>query len=138
MDSAWRGVCLVGVLSLVQLVSQPWAPAHGAEAVKLDLSTAVKMALERNLELKAKSEELGIAEGRVIKSNLVLQQNPELESEVENFKVTRGEPEFARNQTNFGFSLSQEFEIGGQPRYRREAAQRNLEKVKFGRCSKST
>jgi len=99
--------------------------------IRLDLETAVKFALERNLELKAEREGIGIAEGRVIKSNLFLQQNPELEGEAGNFKVTRGEPEFARNQTNFGFSLSQEFEIGGQPRYRREAAQRNLEKVKF-------
>ena len=107
------------------------APAQGAEMIRLDLETAVKFALERNLELKAEREGIGIAEGRVIKSNLFLQQNPELEGEAGNFKVTRGEPEFARNQTNFGFSLSQEFEIGGQPRYRREAAQRNLEKVKF-------
>jgi outer membrane protein, heavy metal efflux system len=108
-----------------------FAPAFGAEVVKLDLNAAIKLALEQNLEFRAKKEELGIAEGRVSKSNLFLQQNPELESEVGNFKVTKGEPEFARNQTNFGFSLSQEFEIGGQPGYRREAAQRNLEKVKF-------
>jgi cobalt-zinc-cadmium efflux system outer membrane protein len=108
-----------------------FAPAFGAEVVKLDLNAAIKLGFEQNLEFKAKKEELGIAEGRVIKSNLFLQQNPELEGEAGNFKVTRGEPEFARNQTNFGFSLSQEFEIGGQPRYRREAAQGNLEKVKF-------
>src|SRR5262245_44558119 len=105
--------------------------ALGAEVIKLDLQQAIKMAFEQNLELKAKREEIGIAEGRVIKSNLFLQQNPELESDVGNFKVTRGEPQFARNQTNFGFSLSQEFEIGGQPGYRREAAHGNLEKVQF-------
>lgn len=119
---------LFGYQAVLVLV---FAPAFGAEVVKLDLNTAIKLALEQNLEFRAKKEELGIAEGRVSKSNLFLQQNPELESEVGNFKVTRGEPEFARNQTNFGFSLSQEFEIGGQPGYRREAAQRNLEKVKF-------
>ena len=106
-------------------------PPSELSFVKLDLNAAIKLALEQNLEFRAKKEELGIAEGRVIKSNLFLQQNPELESEAGNFKVTRGEPEFARNQTNFGFSLNQEFEIGGQPRYRREAAQGNLEKVKF-------
>ena len=121
----------VGVVVLLRVVLPPWASVLSAEVMKLDLNTAINMALERNLELKAKSEELGIAEGRVIKSNLFLQQNPEVEGEAGNFKVTRGEPEFAKNQTNFGFSLSQEFEIGGQPRYRREAAQRNLEKVKF-------
>jgi outer membrane protein, heavy metal efflux system len=108
-----------------------FAPAFGAEVVKLDLNAVIKLALEQNLEFKAKKEELGVAEGRVIKSNLFLQQNPELEGEAGNFKVTRGEPAFAKNQTNFGFSLSQELEIGGQPTYRREAAQRNLEKARF-------
>jgi len=105
--------------------------SFGAEPMRLTMEQAVQTAVERNLELKAKREELGIAEGRLLRANLLLQHNPELEGEAGNFKVTRGEPEFARNQTNFGFSLSQEFEIGGQPRYRREAAQRNLEKVKF-------
>jgi cobalt-zinc-cadmium efflux system outer membrane protein len=114
-----------GVLFLVV------APTFGAETMRLNLEQVVQIAVDRNLELKAKREELGIAEGKVIRANLFLQQNPELEGEAGNFKVTRGEPEFARNQTNFGFSLSQAFEIGGQPRYRREAAQRNLEKVKL-------
>ena len=50
-----------------------------AQEIKLDLPTAIKIALERNLERKAKSEELGIAEGRVIKSNLLIQFNPELD-----------------------------------------------------------
>jgi outer membrane protein, heavy metal efflux system len=114
-----------GVLFLVV------APTFGAETTRLNLEQVVQIALERNLELKAKREELGIAEGKVIRASLFLQHNPELEGEAGNFKVTRGEPAFARNQTNFGFSLSQELEIGGQPTYRREAAQRNLEKVKL-------
>jgi cobalt-zinc-cadmium efflux system outer membrane protein len=114
-----------GVLFLVL------APTFGAEIMQLNLEQAVHIALESNLELKAKREELGIAEGKVIRASLFLQHNPELEGEAGNFKVTRGEPAFARNQTNFGFSLSQELEIGGQPTYRREAAQRNLEKVKL-------
>ncbi len=117
------------LLSISVLLQNPLAIA--AQEIRLDLQTAIKIALERNLELKGKSEELGIAEGRVIKSNLFLQNNPELEGDVGNFKVIKGEPEFGRNLTNFGMSLSQEFEIGGQPRYRREAAQRNLEKVTF-------
>jgi cobalt-zinc-cadmium efflux system outer membrane protein len=114
-----------GVLFLVV------APTFGAETMRLNLEQVVQIALERNLELKAKREELGIAEGKLIRASLFLQHNPELEGEAGNFKVTRGEPAFARNQTNFGFSLSQELEIGGQPTYRREAAQGNLEKVKL-------
>jgi cobalt-zinc-cadmium efflux system outer membrane protein len=107
------------------------ASGFGAEPMRLNFEQAIQAALERNLELKAKKEELGVAEGRVIRADLFLQSNPELGGDVGNFKVTRGEPAFAKNQTNYGFSLNQEFEIGGQPRYRREAAQRNLEKVNF-------
>jgi cobalt-zinc-cadmium efflux system outer membrane protein len=123
---AWAPMFLLSISVLLQS-----SRAIAAQELKLDLPTAVKIALERNLELKAKSEELGMAEGRVIKSNLFLQNNPELEGDVGNFKVIKGEPEFGRNLTNFGMSLSQEFEIAGQPGYRREAAQRNLEKVGF-------
>jgi len=102
-----------------------------AQEIKLDLQTAIKMALERNLELKAKSEELGIAEGRVIKSNLFLQNNPELEADMANKRLKKPEEGFNKNLFQPGISLSQEFEIGGQPGYRREAARRNLEKVGF-------
>jgi len=40
-----------------------WSPVFGAEPTKLDLERASRLALERNLELQAKKEELGIAEG---------------------------------------------------------------------------
>ncbi|MDP2604868.1 MAG: TolC family protein [Deltaproteobacteria bacterium] len=95
------------------------------------MPTAIKIALERNLELKAKSEELGIAEGRVIKSNLFLQNNPELEADMANKRLKKPEEGFNKNLFQPGVSLSQEFEIGGQPGYRREAARRNLGKVGF-------
>ena len=41
-----------------------------AQEIKLDLETAIKMAVERNLGVKAKREELGIAEGKSIRANL--------------------------------------------------------------------
>ncbi len=103
----------------------------GAEPMRLTLEQAIKIALERNLELKAKSEELGIAEGRVIKSNLFLQNNPELEADMANKRLKKPEEGFNKNLFQPGVSVSQEFEIGGQPGYRREAARRNLGKVGF-------
>jgi cobalt-zinc-cadmium efflux system outer membrane protein len=103
----------------------------GAEATKLDLETAVRLGLERNLELKAKREELGIVEGKVLRSNLFLQHNPELEGDVANKRLRKPEEGFNKNLLQGGVSLSQEFEIGGQPGYRREAAQRSLRKVSF-------
>lgn len=108
-----------------------WFSLAQAQEIKLDLQTAIKMALERNLELKAKSEELGVAEGRVIKSNLLFQNNPELEADMANKRLKKPEEGFNKNLFQPGVFLSQEFEVGGQPRYRREAAQRNLGKVAF-------
>jgi cobalt-zinc-cadmium efflux system outer membrane protein len=99
--------------------------------MRLDLQQAIQTALERNLQLKAKREDLGLAEGRLIRANLLLQHNPELEGDVSNRRLKKPEEGFSKNLPQGGVSLSQEFEIGGQPGYRREAADRNLEKVKL-------
>lgn len=123
---AWGPRFLLSISVLLQS-----SLALAAQEIKLDLPTAIKIALERNLELKAKSEELGIAEGRVIKSNLFLQNNPELEADMANKRLKKPEEGFNKNLFQPGVSLSQEFEIGGQPGYRREAARRNLERVTF-------
>ncbi|MGH7845409.1 MAG: TolC family protein [Candidatus Binatia bacterium] len=104
--------------------------AFAAEPLQLTLERAIQIALERNVELKTKKEELGIAEGRVIRANLFLQSNPELDGDVANRRLKKPEEGFNKNLFQGGVSLTQEFEIGGQPRYRREAAQGNIEKVK--------
>jgi outer membrane protein, heavy metal efflux system len=100
-----------------------------AEEIRLDLNAAVKIALERNFELKAKREELGIAEAKRMRANLFLQHNPELEGDLSNRRLKKPEEGFKKNIPQGGVSLSQEFEIGGQPGYRRDAASRNLEKA---------
>lgn len=106
-------------------------PSFGAEPTRITLEQAVKMGLDRNLELKAKKEELGIAEGRQIRANLLLQFNPELEGDVSNRRLKKPEEGSNRNLPQGGVTFSQEFEIAGQPLHRREAANRNLEKVKL-------
>ena len=55
------------ILLLVFLTS-----GFAAEPMRLNLEQTVQAALERNLEFKSKQEELGIAEGRVIRANLLL------------------------------------------------------------------
>ncbi len=105
--------------------------AFGAEPMRLTLEQATHMTTERNLELKAKREDLGIAEARLIRANLLFQHNPELEGDVSNRRLNKPENGSSRNVPQGGVFLSQEFEIGGQPIYRRQAAQRNYEKVKF-------
>lgn len=107
------------------------APVLGKEPIKLDLEKAVGLALERNLELKAKREEIGIAEARLTGANLFLQHNPELGIAGGNFKVSAGELALRRNLFNSKFSFSQELEVGGQPKYRRRAAAGNLLSVKL-------
>jgi cobalt-zinc-cadmium efflux system outer membrane protein len=104
--------------------------AFGAEPMRLTLEQAVQITLDRNLELKAKREDLGLAEARLIRANLLFQHNPELEGDVSNRRLNKAE-DSSRNVVQGGVFLSQEFEIGGQPIFRRQAAQRNLEKVKF-------
>jgi outer membrane protein, heavy metal efflux system len=118
--SALQGVCLL-ILT----------PSYGAETMRLTLEQAVKIALERNLEFKAKREELGIADGKILRANLFLQHNPEFDGDVANRRLKKPEEGFNKNLPQGGVALMQEFEIGGQPLYRREAARQNLEKVKF-------
>jgi cobalt-zinc-cadmium efflux system outer membrane protein len=105
--------------------------AFGAEPMRLTLEQVVQITLERNLELKAKREELGIAEGRLIRANLLLQHNPELEGDVSNRRLEKPSEGSNRNVPQGGVTFSQEFEIAGQPQHRREAANRNFEKVKL-------
>jgi cobalt-zinc-cadmium efflux system outer membrane protein len=104
--------------------------AFGVEPLRLTLEQATNMTTERNLELKAKRENLGLAEARLIRANLLFQHNPELEGDVSNRRLNKPE-DGSRNVVQGGVFLSQEFEIGGQPIFRRQAAQRNYEKVKF-------
>ncbi len=105
--------------------------AIAAQEIALSLESAVKLAIDQNLELKAKREELGVAEGRLIRANLPIQFNPELEGDLSNRRLKKPEDGFPKNLTQGGVALTQEFEIAGQPAYRREAAGRNLEKVRF-------
>jgi cobalt-zinc-cadmium efflux system outer membrane protein len=118
--SVLQGVCLLILI-----------PSFGAETMRLSLEQAVQIALERNLEFKAKREELAIADGRILRANLFLQHNPELDGDVANRRLKKPEEGFNKNLPQGGVALIQEFEVGGQSRYRREAARENLEKVKF-------
>src|SRR5207237_4592483 len=79
----------------------------------------------------SKREELGVAEGRVIRANLLLQRNPQLDGDLSNRRLNKPDEGFNRNVPQGEIALSQEFEIGGQPAHRREAARTNLEKVTF-------
>lgn len=123
---AWSFCFLLLISSLLRS-----SPVLAAQEIMLSLAQAVQIALDRNLELKAKKEELGIAEGRLIRANLLLQHNPELEGDVSNRRLEKSSEVSNRNVPQGGVTFSQEFEIAGQPQHRREAANRNLAKVKL-------
>ena len=123
---AWGPHFILSISVLLQSL-----PAISAQEITLTLDSAVKLAIEQNLALKAKREELGIAEGRLIRANLFLQHNPELEGDVSNRRLEKPSEGSNRNVPQGGVTFSQEFEVAGQPQHRREAANRNLEKVKL-------
>src|SRR5574341_1612484 len=93
----------------ISVLLECWT-AIAAQEITLSLDSAVKLALERNLELKAKREELGIAEGRLIRSNLLLQHNPELEGDLSNRRLKKPDEGVSKNLTQGGVALTQEFE----------------------------
>ena len=105
------------------------SPTFAAEQKKLNLEKAIKIALEQNLDLKAKEAELGLFKGQVTKANLFLQHNPEFEFGIADRRADKREEGESRHNTDVDVKLSQEFEIGGQATHRREAAQKELEKA---------
>ena len=124
---ASRFINFIFVLDAVFLLF--YSPTIAAEGMKLDLEKAIKLALEQNLELKAKEAELGLAKGQITKANLFLQHNPELDVDLAHRGAKKKEEGERRYHTDVEVKLSQEIEIGGQSTYRREAAQKELEKA---------
>ncbi len=122
----------IKALLILQAIFLPFLTAtFGAEGIKLDLPAAIKLALEQNLELKAKEAELGVVQGKVAKADLLLQQNPELEGDVADRRAKERAEGERRHHTDVGIRLSQEVEIGGQSGYRRLAARKELEKASW-------
>jgi len=126
---ASRFINLIFLLEVAFLLV--YSPAVAAEGIRLDLEKAIKFGLERNLDLKAKEVELGVAKGQVTKANLFLQHNPELDVDLAHRGAKKKEEGERRYHTDVEVKLSQEIEIGGQSTYRREAAQKELEKANW-------
>ena len=124
---ASRFIKFIFVLEAVFLLF--YSPTVAAEGMKLDLEKAIKFSLERNLDLKGKEAELGLAKGLVTKANLFLQHNPELDTDIAGRRAKKREEGERRYHTDVEVKLSQEIEIGGQPTHRRAAARKEVEKA---------
>ena len=93
----------------------------------LTLDAALRLATVRNPALVAKRKELGIAEGELRQAAIYFQNNPEISVGLDRLRVPS--PSGSERFTEFEVELSQEFEIFGQPRARRKAADAARETV---------
>jgi cobalt-zinc-cadmium efflux system outer membrane protein len=95
-------------------------------AFAITLNEAIEAALKNNPELQSVRLEQGAAQGRLDQAGLLLRSNPVIEGSRSRKDTVPGGGEKA---TNYGLSLSQEFEIAGQRGLRVEAARSGMEKA---------
>ena len=100
----------------------------GAPAYSMTVDEAVQSALSQNPDLQALRLEEGAAGGRLEKARLLLSNNPTIEGNIA--KKDRPEGEDGGAYTNYGFRLSQEFEVAGQRGSRIAVAENEVGRVK--------
>ncbi len=83
-----------------------------APVYSMTVEEAVQDALSHNPDLQALRLEEGASNGRFEKARLLLNNNPTIEGNIS--KKDRPEGEDGGAYTNYGFKLSQEFEVAGQ------------------------
>jgi cobalt-zinc-cadmium efflux system outer membrane protein len=110
-----------GILFTVALLMLWCPPVTCAEEITLD--QAIAIAYESNPDLAAAAAELTIAASEIQRSNYFSQFNPELGSDGD-YRQRKGQS----NSQDWRVHLSQEFEIFGQQRLRRESARRGYER----------
>jgi outer membrane protein, heavy metal efflux system len=97
-------------------------------AYSLTVEEALPRALTHNPDLQALRLEEMTANGQLEKARLLLISNPTVEGNVS--KKDKPEEEGGGKFTNYGFKLSQEFEVAGQRRIRIDIAEKELARVK--------
>ena len=121
-----RWVLLASVWTF--LLTGQIAPGEAQEtpaAVRVDLPTALVLALQENPDLQAKRHALGLAEGRVQRSELLFQENPRVSVEAD-YRNRRFRTPTGRSTADAAVSVLQEIEIAGQATHRRQAAASHL------------
>jgi cobalt-zinc-cadmium efflux system outer membrane protein len=103
------------------------AGTTGAQGMTID--AAVTAALEQNPELQTLRLEDETARAQLKKTKLPLIANPVIEGA--GSKKEKPPEEGSGRFTNYGFKLSQEFEIAGQRGVRIDVAKKNLERVAY-------
>jgi cobalt-zinc-cadmium efflux system outer membrane protein len=122
MDRIYAVVIVLYALFLIT------SPAAALETKELTLPQAITLALEHNPELQTLKLEEESAKGRDERARLLFINNPTIEGAVS--KKDKLEEEGGGKFTNYGFKLSQEFEIAGQRGARIDVAEKELARVK--------
>lgn len=91
---------------------------------------AVEYALKNNPGLQAFRLEEEVIKGQDVKARLPLRSNPTIESNLAR-KGKSPEEVGAKESTDYGVKLSQEFEVGGQRGLRISVAEKNLKKIRL-------
>jgi len=104
------------------------ATATGGQIKALTVEDAVQRALAHNPDLQTLRLEEDSAKGQSEKARLLLSNNPTIEGNIS--KKDRPEEESGGKFTDYGFKLSQEFEIAGQRGARIDVAEKELARVK--------
>ena len=105
------------------------SPATAFKTKELTLEQAITRALEKNPDLQTLRLEEESAKGQKEKALLLLINNPTLEGNIS--KKDRPEAEGGGKFTNYGFKLSQEFEVAGQRGARINVSEKELARVKL-------
>ena len=104
------------------------SPAAALETDKLTLEQAITLGLEKNPDLQTLRLDEESAKGQNEKARLLLINNPTIEGAVS--KKDKPEEEGDGKFTNYGFKLSQEFEIAGQRGVRIDVAEKELARMR--------
>ncbi|MBI5638999.1 MAG: TolC family protein [Nitrospirae bacterium] len=123
MDRIYAVVILLFALLIMT------SPVDALESNELTLERSISLALEKNPDLQTLRLEEEAARGQNEKARLLLINNPTIEGSIS--KKDRPEGDGGGKFTNYGFKLSQEFEVAGQRGARINVSEKELARVKL-------
>lgn len=124
IQKRWALFASVWTLLLVGQITQG-AAEETDTPLRVDLPTALVLALQGNLDMQTKRHTLGLAKGRVQQSELLFQENPRVSIEAD-YRNRRFRAPTGRSTADATVLLLQEVEIAGQSGHRRQAAVSHL------------
>lgn len=122
-------VVLRGLMARIAVVALTVA-APGIAAQKLSLEEAWRLAEQESPALRSARAGRFAAEGQLAESDVLLRNNPTISYEPSRFTPRQSDVSDQRYR-EWSAGLSQTFEIAGQQRWRREAAQQDIASLDF-------